>query len=132
MTRFPHLLQPLHVRGRTLSNRMVMGAMHTRLETLDQPHQRLAAFYAARAHGEVGLILTGGHAPVPEGVMDAESPVLSQAAQVAGHRVITDAVHAAGGRIVLQILHAGRYARVPECVAPSAGRARINTYTARA
>ena len=129
---YPHLLSPLHIRGKTIPNRMVMGAMHTRLETLDQPHARLAAFYAERAKGEVGLILSGGHAPVPEAVMDPESPILNDASQLAGHQQITQAVHQAGGRIVLQILHAGRYARVPECVAPSAGKARINLYAARA
>jgi 2,4-dienoyl-CoA reductase (NADPH2) len=111
---------------------MVMGAMHTRLETMDRPYERLAAFYAERAHGEIGLILTGGHSPTPEGVMDPESPVLNDESHLEGHRIITQAVHDAGGRIVLQILHAGRYARVPECVAPSASKARINNFSARA
>jgi 2,4-dienoyl-CoA reductase (NADPH2) len=111
---------------------MVMGAMHTRLETMDRPYERLAAFYAERAHGEIGLILTGGHSPTPEGVMDPESPVLNDESHLEGHRIITQAVHDAGGRIVLQILHAGRYARVPECVAPSTSKARINNFSARA
>lgn len=132
MTFYPHLFKPLQIRGKVIPNRMVMGAMHTRLETLDQPYARLAAFYAERALGEIGLILTGGHAPSPEGVMDPESPVLNDESHLEGHRTITQAVHAAGGRIVLQILHAGRYARVPECVAPSASKARINLYAARA
>ena len=132
MQRYPHLFRPLQVRGRDLPNRLVMGAMHTRLETLDRSEQRLAAFYAERARGEIGLILTGGHAPVPEGVMDPESPVLQDASALPHHRAITRAVHEAGGRIVLQILHAGRYARVPNCVAPSPGKARINTFAPRA
>lgn len=132
MTFYPHLFKPLHIRGKHIPNRMVMGAMHTRLETMDRPYARLAAFYGERARGEIGLILTGGHAPTPEGVMDPESPVLNDESQLEGHRTITQAVHAEGGRIVLQILHAGRYARVPECVAPSASKARINMYAARA
>lgn len=132
MTSYPHLFKPLRIRGKVIPNRMVMGAMHTRLETMDRPYERLAAFYAERALGEIGLILTGGHAPSPEGVMDPESPVLNDESHLEGHRTITQAVHAAGGRIVLQILHAGRYARVPECVAPSASKARINMYAARA
>ena len=132
MQRYPHLFRPLQVRGRDLPNRMVMGAMHTRLETLDRSEQRLAAFYAERARGEIGLILTGGHAPVPEGVMDPESPVLQDDSQLQHHRTVTNAVHEAGGRIVLQILHAGRYARVPGCVAPSEGKARINSFAPRA
>ncbi len=131
MTHYPHLLSPLQIAGVTLPNRTVMGAMHTRLETLDRPHERLAAFYAARAKGEVGLILTGGYAPVPEGVMDEGGLVLDRVEQLADHRLITDAVARAGGRIVLQILHAGRYAKVASCVSPSPGKARINVFPPR-
>ncbi|WP_280516168.1 NADPH-dependent 2,4-dienoyl-CoA reductase [Aromatoleum bremense] len=114
-----------------LPNRMVMGAMHTRLETLDRPHERLAAFYATRAAGEIGLILTGGYSPTPEGVMDKDAPVLNSVDQLPEHRLVTSEVHKAGGRIVLQILHAGRYAKVPTCVAPSLGKARINVFPPR-
>ena len=131
MSRFPLLLSPLTVGGLHLPNRVVMGAMHTRLETLDRAHERLCAFYAARARGETGLLLSGGHAPVPEGAMDEAAPVFDREAQVDAHRAIVDAVTRAGGRIALQILHAGRYARVPGCVAPSAGRARINSFEPR-
>ncbi|MBS0402255.1 MAG: NADPH-dependent 2,4-dienoyl-CoA reductase, partial [Proteobacteria bacterium] len=107
MAAYPNLLRPLRIAGVDLPNRMVMGAMHTRLETMDRPLERLAAFYAARAAGEIGLILTGGYAPVPEGVMDEGGLVLDRPEQLAEHRVITSAVNQAGGRIVLQILHAG-------------------------
>jgi len=131
LTAFPHLLSPLQVAGQTLPNRMVMGAMHTRLETMDHPIERLAAFYATRAKGEIGLILTGGHAPVPEGVMDEGGLVFNQPDQVGKHQAITHAVRNAGGRIVLQILHAGRYAKVADCVSPSPGKARINAFSPR-
>ena len=132
MPTYPYILSPLRIAGVVLPNRMVMGAMHTRLETMDRPHERLAAFYAARAAGEIGLILTGGYSPVPEGVMDDGGLVLDKSEQLDEHRLITSAVNKAGGRIVLQILHAGRYAKVPTCVAPSAGKARINVYPPRA
>ena len=132
MAAYPNLLRPLRIAGVDLPNRMVMGAMHTRLETMDRPLERLAAFYAARAAGEIGLILTGGYAPVPEGVMDEGGLVLDRSEQLAEHRVITSAVNQAGGRIVLQILHAGRYAKVASCVAPSAIKARINVHAPRA
>ncbi|MEY4752079.1 MAG: hypothetical protein RIQ60_4293 [Pseudomonadota bacterium] len=85
VTAYPQLLSPLQIAGVSLPNRLVMGAMHTRLETLDRPQERLAAFYAARARGEVGLILTGGYAPVPEGVMDEGGLVLDRAEQLAEH-----------------------------------------------
>jgi len=122
------ILTPLAVGATVLPNRMVMGAMHTRLETLDRPHERLAAFYAARAAGEIGLILSGGFSPNPEGVMEAGGPLFNSPDQLEEHRAVTKAVHDAGGRIVLQILHAGRYAKVAECVAPSSGKARINAF----
>lgn len=129
VSNFPHLLAPLELGRTTVRNRMVMGAMHTRLGTLDRPVERLAAFYGARAKGEVGLILTGGYSPTPEGVMEAGSPLLNSEEQLVEHRAVVDAVHANGGRIVLQVLHAGRYARVADCVAPSAGKARINRFS---
>lgn len=122
------ILTPLRTGSHVIPNRMVMGAMHTRLETLDRPHERLAAFYAERARGEIGLILSGGFSPNPEGVMEAGGPLFNSAGQLDEHRAVTSAVHEAGGKIVLQILHAGRYAKVPECVAPSPGKARINTF----
>jgi 2,4-dienoyl-CoA reductase (NADPH2) len=128
MPAFDTLLTPLTVGSTVLPNRMVMGAMHTRLETLDRPNERLAAFYAARAAGEIGLILSGGFSPNPEGVMEEGGPLFNSSGQLDEHRVVTRAVHDAGGKIVLQILHAGRYAKVPNCVAPSSGKARINAF----
>lgn len=127
----PHLLAPLRIGSVTLPNRMVMGAMHSRLETLDRPVERLAEFYATRARGEIGLILTGGYAPHPDGRMDPESGVIDDDHEIESHRAVCQAVHDAGGRIALQLLHAGRYAKVPECVGPSAQRARINRYEPR-
>jgi len=132
MQAFPNLLSPLKVAGIELPNRMVMGAMHTRLETLDRPYERLAAFYARRAMGGISLILTGGYSPTPEGVMDEGGLYLQREDQLAAHQQITAAVKNAGGRIILQLLHAGRYAKISNCVAPSALKARINAFTPRA
>lgn len=128
----PHLLAPLQLGSVTLRNRMVMGAMHTRLETLDQPVERLAAFYGPRARGGVGLILTGGYAPHPDGRMDPESGVIDDDHETESHRAVCEAVHEAGSLIALQLLHAGRYAKVPECVGPSSVKSRINPYAPRA
>ncbi|TDG09848.1 NADPH-dependent 2,4-dienoyl-CoA reductase [Paraburkholderia guartelaensis] len=132
MATYDRILTPLRVGATLLPNRMVMGAMHTRLETLDRPHERLAAFYAARAAGEIGLILSGGFSPNAEGVMEPGGPLFNRAEQIDEHRAVTRAVHEAGGKIVLQVLHAGRYAKVPECVGPTAAKARINAFAPRA
>ena len=56
---YPHLLAPLDLGFTTLKNRVLMGSMHTGLEeTKDWP--RVAEFYAARARGDVGLMVSGG------------------------------------------------------------------------
>jgi 2,4-dienoyl-CoA reductase (NADPH2) len=128
---YPRLVAPLTIGGRTLRNRMVMGAMHTRLETLDRPTERLTAFYAARARGEAALILTGGFAPNAEGRLEEDAQVLAPGSELGPHRAVTDAVHAEGGLIALQILHAGRYGAHPLCCGPSDLRARINPVTPR-
>ncbi|HEU0160653.1 MAG TPA: NADPH-dependent 2,4-dienoyl-CoA reductase, partial [Hyphomicrobiaceae bacterium] len=110
MSAFPHLLQPLEFGFLTLPNRMLMGSMHTRIETLERPTERLARFYAERARGGVALIVTGGFAPSEEGRLEPGGPIFKAASQIVEHTPITAAVHAHGGRIALQILHAGRYA----------------------
>ncbi len=129
---FPHLFTPIHVGPLVLPNRIVMGSMHTGLEEAPDGFARLARFYAERAHGGAGLIVTGGFSPNAEGGFDAASGRLTDEAQVPEHRRVTDAVHAAEGRILLQILHTGRYGQHPGIVAPSAIRAPINRHTPRA
>jgi 2,4-dienoyl-CoA reductase (NADPH2) len=131
MTAFAHLLQPLELGFLTLPNRMLMGSMHTRIETLERPTERLARFYAERARGGVALIVTGGFAPSEEGRLEPDGPIFNQASQIAEHRPITAAVHADGGRIALQILHAGRYAKVAGAVAPSPIASPINANAPR-
>jgi 2,4-dienoyl-CoA reductase (NADPH2) len=123
---FPHLLQPLDLGFLTLPNRLLMGSMHTRLETLEDPARRIARFYAERAKGGVGLIVTGGFAPNAEGRLEPDGPLFNHASQIAEHRPVTQAVHAHGARIALQILHAGRYAKVAGAVGPSSIASPIN------
>src|SRR3979411_2768407 len=108
MSLYPHLFQPLDLGFLTLANRVVMGSMHTRLESLDRPIERVTRFYVERAKGGAGLIITGGVSPNAEGLMEPGPPIFNEPEQVSEHRPVTDGVHAAGGRIVLQILHAGR------------------------
>jgi len=119
MTAYPHLFTPLRLGPITLANRIVMGSMHTRLEAGDRPAERLAAFYAERARGGAGLIITGGVSPDRPGRMEEDSRVLDSADELPFHRTIVDAVHAAGAPICLQILHAGRYAKCNDLVGAS-------------
>jgi len=132
MNAYPHLLAPLDLGFTTLPNRVLMGSMHTGLEESPGGYAKLAVFYAARARGGVGLIVTGGIAPNLVGRLEPRASQLSFGWQVAKHRRVTDAVHAAGGRIALQILHAGRYAHHPLSVAPSALRSPITPFRPRA
>jgi 2,4-dienoyl-CoA reductase (NADPH2) len=132
MSAYPHLLEPLDLGFTTLKNRVLMGSMHTGLEEETNGFEKLAAFYAARARGGVGLMVTGGIAPNFAGRLEPRASQLSFAWQVGKHRLVTDAVHAAGGKIALQILHAGRYAYHPLSVAPSALKSPITPFRPRA
>ena len=132
MTSYPHLLAPLDLGFTKLANRVLMGSMHTGLEEAPDGYARMAAFYAERARGGVGLIVTGGIAPNLAGRVEPRASQLSFPWQVGRHRAITDAVHAAGGKIAMQILHAGRYAFHPLSVAPSRLRSPITRFTPRA
>ena len=129
--RYPHLLAPLDLGFATLKNRVIMGSMHTGLEELADGPQRLAAFYAERARGGVGLIVTGGIAPNREGAIGPGAATLETEDQAAAHRTVTGVVHAAGAKIALQILHAGRYAMHPRSVAPSPLQAPISPFAPR-
>ncbi|MFJ6381674.1 FAD-dependent oxidoreductase [Kitasatospora sp. NPDC092039] len=128
-SRYPHLLSPLDLGFTTLPNRVIMGSMHVGLEEAPGGYERMAAFYAERARGGVGLIVTGGIAPNEAGRPWEGGAMLTTEEEADKHRVVTDAVHAAGGRIALQILHFGRYAYHRDLVAPSAVQAPISPFT---
>ncbi len=132
MSSYPHLFEPLQAGPLTLKNRIVMGSMHTRLETTPGGSVRAAAFYAERARGGAALIITGGYSPDAAGLLEADAGALDHPGKLAEHRVVTDAVHAAGGRICLQILHAGRYAKHDALVGASDIPSPINRRRPRA
>ena len=129
---YPHLFAPLDLGHVTLPNRILMGSMHTGLEDRASNYGKLAAYFAERARGGVGLIVTGGIAPSIEGWLKPFGGRLSMPWHVARHRKVTRAVHAEGGRICMQILHAGRYGYHPLSVAPSKLRSPITPFTPRA
>lgn len=120
MKAYPHLLEPLDLGFTTLANRSLMGSMHVGLEPEENGFERLAAFYAERARGGVALIVTGGVAINDEGAPFERGPRLTNAVEIARHRIVTDAVHEAGGKIAMQVLHCGRNVKHGRAVAPSA------------
>ena len=132
MSIYPHLFTPLDLGFTTLKNRVIMGSMHVGLEEVPRGHERMAAFYAERARGGVGLIVTGGIAPNSAGLTRQGASKLSSYAEAESHKVVTQAVHDAGAKIALQILHTGRYAQHEQAVAPSAIAAPINRFTPHA
>ncbi|WP_299735194.1 NADPH-dependent 2,4-dienoyl-CoA reductase [uncultured Roseobacter sp.] len=127
MANYPHLLAPLDLGFTTLKNRVLMGSMHTGLEET-KDWNRVAEFYAERARGEVGLMVTGGIGPNLEGSVLPGAAMMVSQEDVDNHSVITNRVHEAGGKIAMQILHAGRYAYGPKCVAPSAVKSPISPF----
>lgn len=132
MTYYPHLLEPLDLGFTTLPNRVIMGSMHVGLEEVKDGFARMAAFYAERARGGVGLIVTGGIAPNDRGRPMPGGARLTTPEEAAKHKPVTDAVHQAGGKIAMQILHFGRYAYHQDLVAPSSLQAPINPMKPRA
>ena len=127
MSNYPHMLKPLDLGFTTLKNRVLMGSMHTGLEETGD-WNRVAEFYATRARGEVGLMVTGGIGPNPEGSVAHGAAMMVSDKDVENHSVVTKRVHDAGGKIAMQILHAGRYAFTPECVAPSPVKSPISMF----
>ncbi|MEU3248297.1 NADPH-dependent 2,4-dienoyl-CoA reductase [Streptomyces sp. NPDC006875] len=132
MSRYPHLLNPLDLGFTTLPNRVLMGSMHVGLEEAERGFERMAEFYATRARGGVGLMVTGGIAPNDAGRPYEGGAKLTTEAEADQHAGITAAVHREGGRIALQILHFGRYAYHQDLVAPSALQAPISPFTPHA
>jgi 2,4-dienoyl-CoA reductase (NADPH2) len=128
---FPHLLAPLDLGFTTLANRVLMGSMHTGLEDGRKHFPAMAEYFAERARGGVGLMVTGGFAPNIEGWTKPFAGTLATSTGARRHRIVTDAVHAEGGKIALQILHTGRYGYHPFCVAPSRIKSPITPFTPR-
>ena len=124
---YPHIFRPLDLGHVVLPNRIMMGSMHTGLEERGD-WNRIAEYFAARARGGAGLMVTGGMAPNEEGGVLPGAAGLFSADDIANHRVVTDRVHEAGGRIAMQILHAGRYGYSPKAVAPSPVKSPISPF----
>ena len=125
---YPHLFEPLNLGFTTLKNRILMGSMHTGLEESKNGFAKQAAYFAERAKGGVGLIVTGGVAPNRAGWTSPFGSKLSTHSEAKQHQLITEAVHAEGGKICMQILHTGRYGYHPICVAPSAIKSPISPF----
>jgi 2,4-dienoyl-CoA reductase (NADPH2) len=130
-TAYSKLLEPLDLGFTTLKNRVLMGSMHTMLEDIDGGIPRLAAFYAERAKGQVGLIVTGGVAPSKQGLAIPVGHPLDNETEAEKHKEVTKAVHDEGGKICMQILHVGRYGYTPENVSASNTKAPISPFPAR-
>ena len=120
--KFQKLMAPLTLNnGVTLRNRVLMGSMHTGLEeTKDNPYGKMAAFFAERAKGGTGLIVTGGVSPNFEGKVHPWACKMTSQDEATKYKQVTKAVHDNEGKILMQILHSGRYSYSPLAVAPSA------------
>ncbi len=128
MAKYKHIFEPLDLGFTTIKNRILMGSMHTGLEEEKNGYDRMAAFYAERARGGVGLIVTGGIAPNIQGWTGPFAARMSNRSHARKHLKVTEAVHKEGGKICMQILHAGRYGYHPFNVGPSAIKAPINRF----
>lgn len=126
--KYKHIFEPLNLGFTTLKNRILMGSMHTGLEEEKNGIERIATYYAERAKGGVGLIVTGGISPNIQGWTGPFAARMSKEKHALEHQKITEAVHKEGGKICMQILHSGRYGYHPLNVAPSKIKAPINPF----
>ncbi|TXJ08440.1 MAG: NADPH-dependent 2,4-dienoyl-CoA reductase [Acinetobacter sp.] len=131
MTSYNHILQPLHLGFTTIRNRVVMGSMHSGLEDRFYHYPKLAAYFAERAKGGVGLIITGGISPNRQGWLLPAGGTMNSWTDVVNHRLVTHAVHKHGAKILLQVLHSGRYGYHPFSVSSSPIKAPINPFKPR-
>lgn len=129
---YPNLLAPLDLGHTQLKNRVIMGSMHTGLEDRFWQFPKLAAYFAERARGGVGLIVTGGFNPNKKGWFYPFAGLFNSRLDIRNHRKVTDAVHQEGGKIALQILHAGRYSYHPFSRSASAIKSPINPFKPKA
>lgn len=125
---YPNLLAPLDLGFTELKNRVLMGSMHTGLEETKKGFEKMATYFAERARGGVGLIVTGGIPPNIQGWLTPFGSKLSTHGEARKHEIVTKAVHDEGGKICLQILHAGRYGYHPLAVAPSSIKSPISPF----
>ena len=126
--KYPNLFEPLDLGFTTIKNRTLMGSMHTGLEEVKNGYGKIAAYYAERAKGGVGLIVTGGISPNTAGWVAPFASKLTNVKTADKHKEITKAVHDNGGKICMQILHTGRYGYHPFSVAPSATKSPISPF----
>lgn len=129
--KYPDIFKPLDLGFTTLKNRIIMGSMHTGLEDDSEGFEKLAAYFALRAKGGVGLMVTGGFAPNTEGAGTDGRAKLTTTEEMIQHKIVTDAVHENGGKIAMQILHTGRYGYHDKIVSASPIQAPINFFTPR-
>ncbi|HFC31024.1 MAG TPA: NADPH-dependent 2,4-dienoyl-CoA reductase, partial [Oceanospirillales bacterium] len=128
MSNYPHLLKPLDLGFTTIKNRSLMGSMHTGLEDRAKNYQKLATYFAQRATGDVGLIVTGGISPNIRAWTAPMAGFLKYKFQTKRHKIVTQAVHSEGGKICMQILHAGRYGYHPFIISPSGIKSPITPF----
>ncbi len=127
-SKYPNLLEPLDLGFTTLKNRVIMGSMHTGLEEEKNGFERMAAYFAERAKGQVGLMVTGGIAPNRQGWTAPFTSKITSKREANKHKIVTKAVHDNDGKICMQILHSGRYGYHPLAVAPSAIKSPISPF----
>lgn len=130
-TDYSHILAPLDLGFTTIRNRVVMGSMHSGLEDRFYHYPKLAAYFAARAKGGVGMIITGGISPNRQGWLLPMGGTMNTWGDVINHRLVTRAVHKHGAKILLQLLHSGRYGYHPFSVSASPIKAPINPFKPR-
>ncbi len=114
----PHLFAPLTLAGHTLRNRIAMAPLTRQTAALDgTPNDEMAAYYARRARGGCGLIITEG--TYEDDAVGCRAylsqPGIANAKQAAAWAKVADAIHANGAKVIMQLMHGGRVVD-PRCL----------------
>lgn len=108
---FLTLFSPIKLGPLTLHNRIAMAPLTRQMADADgTPTHEMVAYYARRARGGLGLIVTEGtyEQDAFQSKAYLSQPGIANAAHVAGWRRVCDAVHDNGAKIIIQLMHGGR------------------------
>ena len=108
---YPTLFSPVTLGRVTLRNRIAMAPLTRQMAHADgTPTAEMAAYYARRARGGLGLVITEGtyEQDAFQSRAYLSQPGIANAAHVAGWKKVCDAVHDNGAKIVIQLMHGGR------------------------
>ena len=105
---FPHLFEPLELRGKRLKNRIMSSGHDTSMPTDNRVNAQLIAYHRARAEGGVGLIVLQVAGVHDSARYTSHVLMATEDSCIDGYRELAKTCHAHGTVVLSQIFHPGR------------------------